>query len=409
MKLFLRYSLELLVSFVLLQFFHSTSWFSPDHQSSILSNQLIKFYRSGQSNLSFNTVMEPYDTIRDDLAREMFTKIRVLCWIMTAPRNHWKKARHVKNTWGKRCNKLVFVSTETDNRLPTVKIAAVEGYDNLWGKTREAFRYVWEHYREEADWFLKADDDSFVILENLRYYLSIFNTSDPLYFGHKFKAYIKSGYMQGGSGYIKFSRDLAQVLYNLVMKIGYVLSKEALRRFVEIGLEDPTKCSATEWPEDVEIGRCMENMKCEGMDTRDSYGRNRFLPVSLPIHLTLGIVEDTWLWDMHPSYYPIQGGFDCCSDTAIGFHQLTASDMYLYDYLIYRVNPYGVKDVRLEIQFRPHTPPDVELQEPPYPGPSAADRIWLKELRNRERSELERFGQTESKYYSEENFQDDHK
>lgn len=42
----------------------------------------------------------------------------------------------------------------------------------------------------------------FVILENLRYYLSIFNTSDPLYFGHKFKAYIKSGYMQGGSGYI---------------------------------------------------------------------------------------------------------------------------------------------------------------------------------------------------------------
>lgn len=104
-----------------------------------------------------------------------------------------------------------------------MKIPAVEGYDNLWGKTREAFRYVWEYHRDEADWFLKADDDSyekfkyaiflwksyywngfyrFVILENLRFYLSNFNMSDPLYFGHKFKAYLKSGYMQGGSGRI---------------------------------------------------------------------------------------------------------------------------------------------------------------------------------------------------------------
>lgn len=56
----------------------------------------------------------------------------------------------------------------------------------------------------------------------------------------------------------------------------------------------------------ISTGRCMENLKCKGMDTRDSYGRDRFLPVSLPIHLTLGIAEDTWLWDMHPSYYQIE-------------------------------------------------------------------------------------------------------
>ena len=40
----------------------------------------------------------------------------------------------------------------------------------------------------------------------------------------------------------------------------------------------------------------MDNLGCKGMDTRDSYGRDRFLPISLETHLTLGMLEDTWLW-----------------------------------------------------------------------------------------------------------------
>lgn len=45
------------------------------------------------------------------LAEQLYNEVKVLCWVMTNPDNHEKKAKHVLKTWGTRCNKLLFMSS----------------------------------------------------------------------------------------------------------------------------------------------------------------------------------------------------------------------------------------------------------------------------------------------------------
>jgi glycoprotein-N-acetylgalactosamine 3-beta-galactosyltransferase len=94
------------------------------------------------------------------VAQQLYKEVKILCWIMTNPKNHKKKAIHVKRTWGKRCNKLLFMSSIVDPELDSIALPVKEGRDNLWAKTKEAFKYVYTHHLDDADWILKADDDT---------------------------------------------------------------------------------------------------------------------------------------------------------------------------------------------------------------------------------------------------------
>ncbi len=78
-------------------------------------------------------------------------------------------------------------------------------------------------------------------MENLRKFLEPYNTSEPMHFGCVQAPYVKGGYMSGGSG--------------------DVLSKEALTRFVELGVKTDKHANVCRQDDDgsadVELGKCL--------------------------------------------------------------------------------------------------------------------------------------------------------
>ena len=59
--------------------------------------------------------------------RPLSERVSVLCLVMTQPKNLRTRAVAVKNTWGRRCNKLLFISSVPDKELPALGFNTAEG------------------------------------------------------------------------------------------------------------------------------------------------------------------------------------------------------------------------------------------------------------------------------------------
>ncbi|XP_064120142.1 glycoprotein-N-acetylgalactosamine 3-beta-galactosyltransferase 1-like [Macrobrachium nipponense] len=141
---------------------------------------------------------------------ERNNKTSILCWVMTTPK-HNLNAIAVKDTWGKRCDKLIFFGDKLDEKLESVKLSGVrEDRYYLWGKTREALKYLYDYYLNDFDWFYKADDDTYAIMENLRYVLTPYDPEFPIGLGERalVDGNKAKSYLIGGKAWFQFSITL---------------------------------------------------------------------------------------------------------------------------------------------------------------------------------------------------------
>ena len=187
------------------------------------------------------------------MAENLEKTVRLLCVVITSPENLAKRAIHVKSTWGKRCNILYFASDNYNETFGTMPIRTKKGYKELPAKVTAAFDYLYARHLDDADWFFKSDDDTYAVVENMRYFLSSKSPDEPVYYGQRFRG--KTDFFSGGAG--------------------YVLSREALRRF---GSRTNTpKCSPNKFKaEDVMMSACLSHLGVHMGESVDALNRSRF-------------------------------------------------------------------------------------------------------------------------------------
>jgi hypothetical protein len=161
---------------------------------------------------------------------------RIFCMILTTPYS-FKSGRMLAqlSTWVTRCSNYRFVSVLPDSVKADLKSKGLlvnqvpeplnlyqphgwehETYMQLTLKVFTIFLDVYKEFNtEDYDFYLKADDDTFVNMVNLEEFLSAKDPEFAATYGYDFKFVIEKGYPAGGPGYVlsrKAFRSLGEQL-----------------------------------------------------------------------------------------------------------------------------------------------------------------------------------------------------
>jgi hypothetical protein len=136
-------------------------------------------------------------TLQWDISKENNSQpqVRIYCFILTAPQFLNTRALAINSTWARRCDGYSFISEYFNDTkgLPIAPIANITpGYKHLTQKSILALHYIYENFLNDYDWFFKADDDTYLFVENLKLFLKDKNTSEPITFGYNFKVGISN-------------------------------------------------------------------------------------------------------------------------------------------------------------------------------------------------------------------------
>ena len=259
---------------------------------------------------------------------------KILCWVMTLkvlPEDRFR----IGSTWGKRCDKLIFVAKTGEPSEDTI-ISPYELLErmDLWNQAHRAWARIAERFMHEYDWFIKLDTDSFFLPENFRYVAKIKNwrPENVVYFGH-------TVYEQ--------TRPEHEIRAQFNLGAGYGVSRFVLQSIYpylptarESTLPVDQRCPEwVRWGEDVKFADCMRYKfpTLVPNKTRDVFDREHFVPFTPNIHFKLQFLP--WFYrGKEKGLEQKQKSFWCCSARPALWHGI--KEPYwnpLLDYLHYVV------------------------------------------------------------------------
>ncbi|CAF3374789.1 unnamed protein product [Rotaria socialis] len=254
---------------------------------------------------------------------------RVLCWIPTTLKR-LDRAVVVYDTWAKRCDQSIFViggsrpSPVPDASKYPFPIAyldneKIEEYKLLSEKVLLSLLHIYNNYVKDYDWFFKGDDDTFVIVENLRHFLRRHPSNGSFYYGYTAKTPDRF-YTSGGAG--------------------YVLSQTALLHFGEEILTKPEKRKLCDkdHAEDVNIAYCLAKIGIFPMNARDYQLREKFHPMTFQEHFMGNFTQ----WIEKNAQFVQKPGEECCSPWTISFHSMNPDEMKMMHFLLYHIQKASV-------------------------------------------------------------------
>uniref|UniRef100_A0AC35THZ7 N-acetylgalactosaminide beta-1,3-galactosyltransferase n=1 Tax=Rhabditophanes sp. KR3021 TaxID=114890 RepID=A0AC35THZ7_9BILA len=226
----------------------------------------------------------------------------------------------------KRCNNYLVASSKADKSIKAIKAYKHDSYKYVWAKAKAAFKYIYKRYGTGYDWIIKCDDDSYVVLENLRMFLLNKDPNTHHYYGFRLQFYephTKSNYdyIQGGSC--------------------FVISKATLKTLVTKGLSNPKICkSAPEGHDDREIGHCLSKLAIKPVDVRDMHDQIMFIPSSPDEFATTDYNMNQAIFKAFNKVI-IRDGKEGLSEYPIAFHYIEGNMQYGLEYLFYKAQVIG--------------------------------------------------------------------
>lgn len=129
--------------------------------------------------------MHIYFSDNISVALQLKSSVRVFCAIFTHYNYISSYAKSVNNTWAHRCTKTIYFSNKGNSTFgfPLVYLEDSDVPKLFIKRMIVALTHVYIKHFHDAEWFVFSSDTSFVIMENLRYFLSDKNPEQPIIFG----------------------------------------------------------------------------------------------------------------------------------------------------------------------------------------------------------------------------------